>query len=59
MSEKQEIKKFDDTSVEAYHRIGSLSMLLGMKSRFLMILYIAEYHQFWGFQAAQAWNPGF
>ncbi len=34
-------------------------MLLGMKSRFLMILYIAEYHQFWGFQAAQAWNPGF
>ena len=25
-------------------------MLLGMKSRFLMILRVAEYHQFWGFQ---------
>ena len=34
-------------------------MLLGMKSRFLMILRVAEYHQFWGFQARPDMELGF
>ena len=34
-------------------------MLLGMKSRFLMILYVAEYHQILEFETVRAWNPDF
>ncbi len=34
-------------------------MLLGMRSRFLMILCVAEYHQFWGFQARPDMELGF
>ncbi len=34
-------------------------MLLGMKSRFLMILYVAEYHQIWRFQARPDMELGF